>query len=105
LDNSVELTLMLTPETAAKLRELTGATTISQYLTALIEKLHSEQSSSSASAEMLRAQTRAYQQELQALRVRLKNLTLSQEELLATVNHLSNISFDLSDTARRQQLH
>jgi hypothetical protein len=106
MNDSAKVTITLTPESAEKLRELAGDLTTSQYLTTIIERLHSEQLGLSASEAILkeREQAAKFQQELKILRERLHKLTLNQEELMATVKHLKNLSSDLSGTAQRHHL-
>src|SRR5262245_42503101 len=113
--DSVEITIVLTKKDAEKLQILAGGdAAISDYLVAIINQLYREQrifgedlplEELISAAERLAEQKRDYQETARTLQQHLKKLTMSQEELMAEVDHLRTLSAETRQLTRRGKIN
>jgi hypothetical protein len=98
MEEPVEVKLMLEKTDAELLAALAGGEeNISEYITVLIRKLYKEQPILNADlrleeliaeAQVIIDTNEEYRKTIRLLQGRLKNITLSHEELMATIQHL-----------------
>ncbi len=117
MDEPVEIRIVIDKEDAEKLLELAGNKEhLTQYLTTLIRKLHADQrvvggdlrlEKLVSEADSLIKKHQEYKQTIGALKRRLTEMTMNQEELMATVQHLDKNLFlpTRSAAPRRKDEH
>jgi len=115
MEDTAEITLVLTKESIEKLRELAGSElTLSECVAMLIQRVYTEHRVFGNSlgleqmvtmAENIAQQNRDYQKVIGRLRAQFNRLAVSQEELMATVEQLRDTSAELSENAKKRNSH
>jgi hypothetical protein len=114
MDELVEITIVLDKRDAEKLIDLAGNEEhLAQYLTTLIRKLHTDQRVVAgdlrleqlvSEADSLIKNHKEYKQTIGALKRRLTEMTMNQEELMATVQYLDkNLLLSTRNAAPRRK--